>query len=109
MDHVFAVGSLHFIVEAQAVGFDQPAESPLDDPSLGQELEALGLIAAANDPQLQSAKGPQGFESCHQLAGRATVSPDAGQPVIEKGTSREQGDRTLAVLDAGWGDLHAKH
>ena len=31
LDHGFAMGGLHFMVEAQTAGLHQPAESPLDE------------------------------------------------------------------------------
>ena len=81
----------------------------LDDPSLGQEFETFGLVAAAHDVQMQPGKGLQCLDPCDQLARLVTVSPDAGQPVIEKGTPREQAHRARAILDARRGDLHGKH
>ena len=103
------MGGLYLIVGTQTAGLHQPAESPLDDPPLGQEFEAFGLVAAAHDVQMPPDKRTQGLDPCDQLARIAAVSPDAGQPVIEKGTRREQAHRTLAVLDTGWGDVQGEH
>ena len=69
------MGRLHFVVEAQAAGFDQPAKGALDDPALGQEFETFGLAAAAHDLQMQPAKGTQGLHPCDQLACIAAVGP----------------------------------
>ena len=79
------------IVAGQAAGLIEPGEGALDDPALPHELEARGILAAADDLQMQLAKGTQPFDPCDQGTGRATVGPDDLQPAKEKGEAREQG------------------
>ena len=54
-----------FIVWCQAAAFIEPTEGALDDPALADELEALGIVLAAHDLQVQPAEGAQTFDPRH--------------------------------------------
>ena len=45
----------NFVIPAKPPRFGQPAKGPLDDPSLGQNFKAAGLVAPADDFQVQFA------------------------------------------------------
>jgi len=82
-------------------GLMEPGEGALDDPTLADKLEALGIIAAADDLQMQLAKGTQPFDPSDQCTGIAAIRPDDLQPAEEKAEAREERDGPVAVLNGG--------
>ena len=59
-----------FIIPPQPPRFGQPAKVPLNDPSLGQDLEASGAVGPADDFQARFGKGTQPFDPLHRGTAR---------------------------------------
>ena len=94
------------IVANQASALVEPAKGPLYDPALSDKLEAFGVIAAADDLQVQPAEWAQSLDPLDQRAGIAAIGPEDLQPAKEKIESREQMGGSIAVLHRGGSHAH---
>ena len=101
------IGTL-LIVAGEATGLVEPAKGAFDNPAFVDELEALGVVAAADDVEVKLAEGTQAFDPCDQGTGIASIGPDDLQLAKEQVKAREERDGTIAILDTGRGDLHAE-
>ena len=85
----------------------EPSEGALDDPSSGQDLEALGGIGALDDLQ-----GPGALASergAEFLAGIAAVSEEVAQPGEAMADRLQEVRRAVPILDVGAVDDHVEH
>jgi hypothetical protein len=78
------------IIPAKPPRFGQPAKSSLNDPSLGQNLEAKGPVAPADDFQVQFAKGAQLIDPLNQRAEVTAVGPNDVQTTKKAHQSLEE-------------------
>jgi hypothetical protein len=108
-DHRLAMIQPHLIVGAQAPRFVEPAKGSLDNPALGQDLEALGPVATPHDFQMQSAAGPQLFDPLDQRAQVTTIGPDDLQPPKPLDQRPDQTLGRIAVLNGGAGNHDGQH
>ena len=58
----FGVFDSSFIVAGPPSGLVKPTEGALDDPALAHDLEVLGLVAAADNVQMEFAKATPPFD-----------------------------------------------
>jgi len=94
----------NFIIPAKPARLDQPAKGSLNDPSLGQNFEAIGPIAPADDFQVQFAKGAQPFDPLHQRAEVTAVGPNDLQATKKAHQSLDEGLASVPILHGGAGD-----
>jgi len=94
----------NFIIPAQPSRFGQPAEGSLNDPSLGQYLEAIGPVAPADNFQVQFAKGAQPFDPLNQRAEVTAVGPNDLQATKKAHQSLEERLGCVPVLHGSAGD-----
>ena len=101
------VGSL-LIFAGEATGLVEPAEGALDNPALFDELKAFGIVAAADDCEVEFAEGTQTFDPCDQSTCIASVGPDDLQPAEEQVEARQEHHGTIAILNIGRRDPHSE-
>jgi hypothetical protein len=77
----------------------EPGQRPFDDPSAGQDLEALGGIGSLDDLDGPSADAAQRLAQL--FAGIATIGEEMAQPGEAVGDFGEQQRRPVTVLDVG--------
>src|SRR5476651_2288838 len=94
------IGSL-LVIAGEAAGLVEPTEGALDDPTLAHELEAFGVVAAADDVEVQFAEGAQPFDPLDQGTGVTAIGPDDLQFAKEKVEAGEQRSGSVPVLDGG--------
>ena len=101
VDMGFGVTDSFFIVAGQSSALVQPTESALDNPSLFDELKALGPVAAADDVEVELAEGTQPFDPGDQGTAIAAICPDDLQSAKEQVEARKEGDGPVPVLHGG--------
>src|ERR1700686_5031504 len=95
-----------FIVLVQASVAAEPGEGALDDPSAGQDDEALHVVASLDDLDAQAGVGGDGV--VHLPGVVSVVAPDQLEPVEPLAYLVEDQGRAVAILDAGGVDAHAQ-
>src|SRR5215212_5287998 len=102
-----AVGAV-FPITRQAPAPVEPRDGPLNDPALGFDDEALGLLAPLDDfdRQARHRLGGTGMEDRSRIGG-------IGEQLAQKGELPEQGGQqqhaAIAVLNVGRGDQRVQH
>jgi len=94
----------NFVIPAKPPRLDQPAKGPLNDPSLGQNFEAIGPVAPADDFQVQFARGAQPFDPLPQRAEVTAVGPDDLQAPKSPHPRLDQCLGSVPILHGGAGD-----
>lgn len=95
VDHGFTAGWQGFVVLAEPTIPAEPTECTLDNPTLGQHDELVGV--AAFDDLDDTAKHPLGFMD--KPAGVPAIGPDEFEPCETPGHRRQHLVATVAVLD----------
>lgn len=98
----------HLVIADQPTRLDEPAESPLDDPSLGQDLEAFHVVAALDDLQVDLPVTGKIGDLFFELPGVASIRPDPFEPAIGPGERWQQQSGPIAILDVCRRDLHVE-
>ena len=97
-----------FPITSQAPAPVEPRDRPLDDPALGFDDEALGLLAFLDDLHCQARhrRSGAGMEDRSRIGG-------IGEQLAQEGELPEQGAQeqhtTVAVLNIGAGDQRVQH
>src|SRR5881394_1487338 len=94
----------NLIVATEAPRFVKPAKGSLDDPALGQDLEALGVVTASHNLQLEFAVGAKLFDPVHQPPQVAAIGPDDLNAVIHREHELDETLGRVAVLHGSRGD-----
>ncbi len=106
------VAGVAFMIAHQTARFDQPAESALHHPALGQYMEALGFVVAFDDAQDQLCGVTKEAPClCHkglQLSRIAAVGEDDAQPYELVAEDTEHHPGGVAILHAGGCHQHTK-
>jgi hypothetical protein len=97
----FARVGVKLVVLTEAAPATQPAEGALDDPALRQHAEAVRLIRAFDDLQLNAASVAQSSDPREKLAGVASIGPDTAQAQERVREHAKQQLRAIAILDIG--------
>jgi len=99
----------NFIIPAKPPRLDQPAKGPLNDPPLGQNFEAIGPVAPADDFQVQFAKGAQPFDPLHQRTEVTAARPNDLQPPKQAHQGLDERLGGVPILHGGAGDHHRQN
>lgn len=104
VNEILAGSRVEFIILAEPAVPAQPCERPLDDPAVGQHLEARDLFAAPDNFQF-----PAGvfLDPLLQLAGVAGIGPNQFQPRTSPANLRDHLFGPVTILDAGRMNHHA--
>src|SRR5712675_3373576 len=97
-NHRLAVIQAHLIVTAQSAGLGEPAKGSLNDPSLGQNLEAFGTVTSAHNLQPQPAERAKLLNPLNQRPQVAAVGPDDLHPSVQGDQGFDQTLGGVAVL-----------
>src|SRR5690606_39630104 len=104
IDEGFGVLNFHLVVADQATGLDEPAEGALNDPSFRQNLEALHVVAALDDLQVDLAMAFHPRHLADEFPGIAAIRPDLLEPAVGGGENGQQQTGTIPVLHVGGRD-----
>ena len=99
------------VVACQAAGFHEPAKGAFDYPAPWQQLKTLGLVAAFDDFQGQTAVAEEFPHLPHpsfQFALIAPVGKDQGHVQKQMAEEAKQDFGTIPVLHAGGADVNAQ-
>ena len=105
MNHSFRRGYCGLVVAVQPSLHEQPCEGALHDPTMGQDLEALGLAASPDDLQRDLSMPLEPLDPPGQGAGVAAVGPDQLHPAEGALQPGEKKAGCVAVLHVGGVDL----
>lgn len=100
------VGGQAFVVADAASASADPREGPFDDPSAGQDDEALGAVAAFHD---LDGEVPALSRPGHELAGVSAVGPHPCDVVVDLLQPGDKRPGAVTVLDTGCGHQDDQH
>src|SRR5258708_23741616 len=103
-NHRFAVVRANFVVTAEATRLHKPAEGSLDDPALGQNLEAFDLVTPAHDLQVELTERTELLHPLDQGSQIAAIGPDDLYPAVHSHQELDEVLGRVAVLRIGGGN-----
>jgi hypothetical protein len=99
VNHRLAAGGMELVILAEATVTAQPAEGPLDDPSVRQDFESLEIIVAFYDLEPHLGAFAQIPEPIDELACVAAISPDEAEAMKLVLEPFEDQRRAITVLE----------